>query len=181
MDRLSSGTYSHQIEGADATNVDYHQGTNSGSLIPLPRQFMIPNLPPNIGTIAALLYCLVYLLMEPVAGALLVPLIMSSTALANHLTSTYNPHATYYATGLHISSWLVQFVGHGAFEKRAPALLDNLLQAVVLAPFFVWMEFLFALGYRPELKRRIADSVEAEIRKFKQGKGNGVAKPENRS
>lgn len=25
-------------------------------------------------------------------------------------------------------SWIAQFIGHGAFEGRAPALLDNLLQ-----------------------------------------------------
>jgi uncharacterized membrane protein YGL010W len=28
---------------------------------------------------------------------------------------------------LHVSSWIVQFYGHGAHEKRAPALLDNLV------------------------------------------------------
>jgi 2-hydroxy fatty acid dioxygenase len=28
---------------------------------------------------------------------------------------------------LHYFSWGVQFVGHGVFEKRAPALLDNIL------------------------------------------------------
>ena len=73
----------------------------------------------------------------------------------------------YYAAGIHIVSWLAQFVGHGAFEGRAPALLDNLVQALLLAPLFVWMEILFFFGYRPELKQRFDKSVEEEVAKFR--------------
>ncbi|KAF3651759.1 hypothetical protein FXO38_16442 [Capsicum annuum] len=36
--------------------------------------------------------------------------------------------------------WTGQFVGHEVFEKRAPALLDNLTQAFLMAPFFVLLE-----------------------------------------
>lgn len=67
--------------------------------------------------------------------------------------------------------WIAQFVGHGKFEGRAPALFDNIVQAFVLAPFFVFFEGLFALGYRPELKKRIDKAVEDEIRKYKEKKG----------
>lgn len=28
---------------------------------------------------------------------------------------------------LHVLSWIAQFLGHGLAEKRAPALLDNLV------------------------------------------------------
>ncbi|KAL1810256.1 hypothetical protein ACET3Z_027246 [Daucus carota] len=35
-----------------------------------------------------------------------------------------------------------QFIGHGVFEKRAPTLLDNLMQAFVMGPFFVLLEAL---------------------------------------
>ncbi|RVW32033.1 hypothetical protein CK203_097416 [Vitis vinifera] len=35
------------------------------------------------------------------------------------------------------------------FEKRAPALLDNLAQAFLMAPFFVLLEALQASGYEP--------------------------------
>lgn len=73
----------------------------------------------------------------------------------------------YWAGGIHIASWLAQFVGHGAFEGRAPALLDNLVQAFLLAPLFVWMEILFFFGYRPELKSRYDKSVEKEIAAFR--------------
>ncbi len=36
------------------------------------------------------------------------------------------------AVGLNIASWLAQFVGHGVAEKRAPALLDNILGGMLL-------------------------------------------------
>lgn len=70
-------------------------------------------------------------------------------------------------------------MGHGKFEGRAPALLDNLVQAAFLAPFFVWLETLFMFGYRPELQKRVEAAVVKEIEKFKKQKrgqeANGVA------
>ncbi|EHL00582.1 putative Uncharacterized endoplasmic reticulum membrane protein [Glarea lozoyensis 74030] len=74
-----------------------------------------------------------------------------------------------------IVAWVAQFVGHGAFEGRAPALLDNLTQALVLAPFFVFMEVLFKFGYRPELQKRVNDAVEKEIKKVKAEKAAKAA------
>ena len=129
---------------------------------------------------ACLTYSTLYILMEPVAGGFLAPLLLAGTAYANHLTSIYGMKANYIAIGVHIFSWLAQFVGHGVYEGRAPALLDNLVQAIFLAPFFVWMEVLFAFGYRPELKGRLDRSVAKEIEKVKAEKGanglNGSAK-----
>lgn len=63
-------------------------------------------------------------------------------------------------------AWIGQFIGHGVFERRAPALKDNLVQgesyparflfgngnrrgklmvALVTAPFFVHLELMFGL------------------------------------
>ena len=155
------------------------KGTNTPAF-PLPPWMTVPNLPANLGTIACVLYSSLYVLMEPVAGGMLAPLLLGGTAYANHLTSTYGMMANYIAIGVHISSWIAQFIGHGIFEGRAPALLDNLVQAVFLAPFFVWLEVLLAFGYRPELKSRLDQSVEKEIARFraeKSGKGaNGHLK-----
>lgn len=119
--------------------------------------------------------------MEPVAGAILTPILVGATAYGNHLTSTYGMTANKWAGAVFLVSWLAQFVGHGKFEGRAPALLDNIIQAFVLAPFFVFFELLFALGYRPDLKKRIDKAVEEEIRKYRgksgqapNGDANGV-------
>ena len=135
------------------------------------------NLPPNLGTIAAIFYAIVYILMEPVAGGMLAPLILGATAYSNHLTSTYGSSVNQWALGIHITSWLAQFVGHGLFEGRAPALIDNLSQAFLFAPFFVWMEILFYFGYRPELKARLDKRVGQEVSKYRESKkqSNGMA------
>ena len=58
-------------------------------------------------------------------------------------------------------------MGHGKFEGRAPALLDNLFQAIFLAPLFVWLEMLFQLGYREELKTRLDKWAVEDIAKFR--------------
>jgi uncharacterized membrane protein YGL010W len=168
--RHTVGKTNAQIPSAIQTNTFVSQSTNSPTLISLPDFLQIKNLPPNLGTIVSFVYAFGYLLLEPVAGAMLAPLLIGGTAYMNHLTSTYGATATYWAAGLHVVSWLAQFLGHGKFEGRAPALLDNLVQALFLAPLFVWMEFLFFLGYRPELKARMNQGVEKEIAKFKKGK-----------
>ncbi|KAG8920934.1 hypothetical protein FRC00_009341 [Tulasnella sp. 408] len=61
----------------------------------------------------------------------------------------------------------MQFIGHGVAEKRAPALLDNLLGALVLAPFFVHLEILFKFGFFPELQKRVNNGIGVEIAKFR--------------
>ena len=115
--------------------------------------------------------------MEPVAGGLLAPLLLAGTAYSEYLTTTYGMSANYWAVAIFVLSWVAQFIGHGVFERRAPALLDNLVQALVLAPFFVWMELLFAIGYRPELKLRVDRSVEKEVEKYRKShkQSNGSA------
>lgn len=117
--------------------------------------------------------------MEPVAGGLLAPLLFAWTAYANNLTDTYGSTANYWAGGLSAASWIAQFVGHGIFEGRAPALFDNLVQAFVLAPFFVWMEILFHLGYRPELRSRLDSAVQKEIERYRKSKVQSNGNPVN--
>lgn len=90
---------------------------------------------------------------------------------------------------LHGVSWIAQFAGHGLAEKRAPALLDNLLGgkilyfntnrslicflvAVVLAPFFVHLEILFGLGYKPEMHKRINNEIGKEVTKIRRAQGD---------
>ncbi|KAG4441468.1 hypothetical protein IFR05_003074 [Cadophora sp. M221] len=182
------GAYHH-----NATNIGIHMicvplilaaslllATNSPTIIPLPTWLTIPNLPLNAGTIGAVLYGAFYILLEPVAGSILLPIIIGWTAFANHLTaSASSTIANQASLVVFVISWIAQFVGHGVYEGRAPALLDNLVQALVLAPFFVFMEALFKFGYRPELQKRVGDAVEKEIKKFKAEKaqnGNGDAK-----
>lgn len=87
---------------------------------------------------------------------------------------------------------MAQFLSHFLIEGRAPALLDNLLggpflflipacpiipnglliqgkpsippTALVLAPFFTWLEMLFYFfNYRPDLKHQIQNEAGKRI------------------
>jgi uncharacterized membrane protein YGL010W len=94
-------------------------------------------------------------------------LCLASAAIGNYLRLQSSTSTLQAAAVLHVGCWVAQFVGHGAFEGRAPALFDNLVQAIFLAPMFVWLEFLFMLGYRRELQDRVNKAVKVEIDRFK--------------
>ncbi|KAL2406674.1 hypothetical protein ABEF93_007997 [Exophiala dermatitidis] len=176
------GAYHH-----DSVNISIHMlgvpiilwtffllGTNSPPLLKLPEFMTVPNLDLNVGTICCLCYCGLYILLEPIAGTALSALLLVGTAYAKHLTTVYGMTANYWAMGAFVASWIAQFLGHGLFEGRAPALLDNIFQAFFLAPLFVWLELLFALGYRPELRSRVEKMVEQDIAKYRESKARKV-------
>lgn len=151
---------------------------NTPPLVQLPKSMAIPYLDPNAGTIGCLCYCALYILLEPVAGTALSALLLAATAYGKYLTVTHGMTANFWAGAGFVACWIAQFLGHGMFEGRAPALLDNLFQALFLAPLFVWLEILFALGYRPELKSRVDKMVQQDITKYRQAKAlkaNGTA------
>ncbi|KAI0824636.1 DUF962-domain-containing protein [Trametes gibbosa] len=106
-----------------------------------------------------------YYILEPTAALLYTPecLLIGFSAAA----FAYKPDGMKFAAILHIVSWIFQFAGHFLAEGRAPALLDNLLGALVLAPFFVHLEILFKLGYNPQLRESIHSSVKQEIANIK--------------
>ncbi|PVH79186.1 DUF962-domain-containing protein [Cadophora sp. DSE1049] len=179
---LFYGAYHH-----DPVNVGIHMvcvpillltgfqfGSNTPSLPQTPKFLALRSLPLNLATLAAITYSGLYITLEPVAGLAVTPLIMGGAALANRVTERFGGRATKISVLVHAVSWIAQFVGHGKFEGRAPALLDNLVQALFLAPLFVWMEVLFKLGYRPELRKRLEEGVRKELRRL------AVAKEEKR-
>lgn len=63
--------------------------------------------------------------------------------------------------GLFALGWIFQFIGHGYFERRKPALLDNLVQSVVEAPYFVLFELLFKVGLFADLREDLEKGVAA--------------------
>nr|XP_043638602.1 2-hydroxy-palmitic acid dioxygenase mpo1 [Erigeron canadensis] len=72
-----------------------------------------------------------------------------------------------------IFCWTGQFIGHGIFEKRAPALLDNLTQAFLMAPFFVLLETLqMVVSYEPYpgFHASVKAKVDANIEEWKESK-----------
>ncbi|KAI0332489.1 DUF962-domain-containing protein [Cubamyces sp. BRFM 1775] len=126
---------------------------------------------PALWVITTLAY---YYVLDPTAALLYTPemalIALTSAAFA------YKPDAIKVAGIVHVISWIAQFIGHGAAEGRSPALLDNLLGALVLAPFFVHLEILFKLGYKPALRDSIHQGVKAEIAKIKAEEASGKKK-----
>ena len=69
-----------------------------------------------------------------------------------------------------IFSFAVQIFSHQVFEKRSPAFLDNVFQAVVMAPLFIVMETMFFFGYRQEFRKVVQVDVDENIKKFRASK-----------
>jgi uncharacterized membrane protein YGL010W len=59
---------------------------------------------------------------------------------------------------LFVGGWILQLVGH-VYEGRRPALADNLFQ-IFVAPIFLAAEVFFALGWKPDLQRRVDERAQ---------------------
>ncbi|KAI0343177.1 DUF962-domain-containing protein [Trametopsis cervina] len=124
----------------------------------------------NLASIWTGLCMIYYFVLDPVAAVLYLPQL--SISLMTATAFAHRPNAIQTAAVIQAVSWVAQFLGHGLAEKRAPALLDNLLGAVVLAPFFVHLEILFKLGYSPALHRDIRNLVGVEITRIRKLEGD---------
>eukprot|EP00835_Amoeboradix_gromovi_P004884 NODE_412_length_9112_cov_0.674692.p4 type:complete len:169 gc:universal NODE_412_length_9112_cov_0.674692:7663-8169(+) len=106
------------------------------------------------------IYSVVYLCLEPLAFVLFAPIFHLLT-LAGVLLPQYI--AAPAIVSLHILSWTAQIYTHYAFEKRSPALKDNIVQALLMAPFFVWLEVLFMMNYRPALRKELNENINKKV------------------
>ncbi|KAJ2103946.1 hypothetical protein GGI09_000391 [Coemansia sp. S100] len=116
-----------------------------------------------------------YVILEPLAGLLTVPIIYSFLVTSQQVVLEA-PNGIQIVLGVFVFAWIAQFIGHGVFEKRAPALLDNLVQALVMAPFFVFLEVLFACGYRPDLHRVLRNEIGVRILAYRHAQKHKTAK-----
>jgi uncharacterized membrane protein YGL010W len=109
-------------------------------------------------------YILSFVVMDPVGGITYAPVLMTYYWVATNVL----PEFPSVSLAAFVISWILQFIGHGLFEKRAPALLTNLPQSLHAAVFFVWLEVLFAVGLRKTLKCKLTKAViqERRTRKF---------------
>lgn len=105
----------------------------------------------NGAAMGALFYCACYIAVDRRAGFLASALVIAGFFATEHIKSTHD-RATVVLASLVVNAvcWAAQIFGHQAFEGRAPALLDNLLVAFVIAPYFVLLECIMHLGYEPE-------------------------------
>eukprot|EP00002_Diphylleia_rotans_P025378 TRINITY_DN5012_c0_g1_i6.p1 TRINITY_DN5012_c0_g1~~TRINITY_DN5012_c0_g1_i6.p1 ORF type:complete len:208 (+),score=44.69 TRINITY_DN5012_c0_g1_i6:61-684(+) len=125
------------------------------------------DLPITLAVPLAFIYATYYIALDSMAGSLYFFVLSSMLIGAHYFVSLLGSSAGLYALAIHISSWIFQFIGHGVFEGRSPALLDNPQQAFLLAPLFVFLEILFSWGYRPDLEHQVAHMAQTRIHEWK--------------
>mmetsp|Transcript_32963 Transcript_32963/g.50420 ORF Transcript_32963/g.50420 Transcript_32963/m.50420 type:complete len:207 (-) Transcript_32963:19-639(-) len=118
----------------------------------------------------------VYIMCEPVIGLVTYTFSMSWIMLVNYLIlidesqGAFGGNLFSYFMYIHIFAWISQFVGHGIYEQRAPALLTNLLFALI-APFFAVLEYMTLLfNYKEAEVKKLAPIVWADIAHYRQQK-----------
>ncbi|KAK6117941.1 hypothetical protein DH2020_048304 [Rehmannia glutinosa] len=133
----------------------------------------------NYGFLFTVIYALYYVSLDRKAGSLAALLLficwVGSSVLGHRLGFSL---AWKVVLASQLLCWTGQFVGHGVFEKRAPALLDNLAQAFLMAPFFVLLEGLqSAFGYEPYpgFHDRVKAIIDAEIKAWKDNKQKKIS------
>jgi len=119
----------------------------------------------NWGLVMSIVYLSYYIALLPSAALSYAPQMALFYLFANAVS--HNPDYVKLAMVLHVSSWVAQIYGHQVHEGRAPALLDNLVGALVLAPFFVHLEVLFGLGLYSDFHRQINNGIGVEIAKYR--------------
>ncbi|KAI3954858.1 hypothetical protein MKW92_053632 [Papaver armeniacum] len=133
------------------------------------------NLVLNFGFFFTVIYALYYVLLDVKAGSLAALLCFFCWVGASSVAKTLGFSLAWKAVlGAQLFCWTGQFIGHGVFEKRAPALFDNLTQAFLMAPFFVLLEVLQIIcKYEPYpgFHKRVQAKIDADIKEWKEKKG----------
>ncbi|KAI8897006.1 hypothetical protein BC833DRAFT_595357 [Globomyces pollinis-pini] len=125
-------------------------------------------LPVNNALICSGFYSLYYLALHRPLGLIATPVLLGCTYYANQFANLDLPYGgpLAWAGAIHLTSWFFQILGHQLYEKRAPAFLDNPLEALVLAPLFVLSEVLFAFGLFPETAKRLNTEASKKAKAF---------------
>ncbi|CAN1152671.1 2-hydroxy-palmitic acid dioxygenase mpo1 [Linum perenne] len=128
----------------------------------------------NVGFLFTVIYGVFYICLDKKAGSL-AALLLAFCLLASSFLGSWLGFSLAWKVVVvsQIVCWTGQFIGHGVFEKRAPALLDNLVQAFLMAPFFVLLETLQTFfGYEPYpgFRATVQAKVDAEIREWQEKK-----------
>ncbi|CAH2067238.1 unnamed protein product [Thlaspi arvense] len=128
----------------------------------------------DIGFILTVIYAIFYICLDKKSGFLAALLCFSCWIGSSFLAARLG-HSLTLKVGVasQLLCWTGQFLGHGVFEKRAPALLDNLLQAFLMGPFFVLLEVLQSgCSYEPYpgFKARVDSKIESDIKEWREKK-----------
>lgn len=118
----------------------------------------------NVSHAITAFYAASFIIMEPLAGTLYAPVLAGMQYIGQTFCAP-NVTASLVAQGI---AWGAQVLSHKFFEQRKPAFTEDPLQAVHAAVFFVWLDVLYALGYRRSESDVLVDLVEKRIEKLDQ-------------
>ncbi len=111
------------------------------------------------------IYEIYYLILDLEAGLIALPFLLGIGLLSNYIHTHFQDGTSAILVGaliVHLANWAAQFYGHFHFEGNAPAVFDNLVQPLVLAPYFVIFEWMFIFKHRLPLKKKILRKVGAQ-------------------
>jgi uncharacterized membrane protein YGL010W len=133
-------------------------------------KFVLNNfgVPLTLTVVATFMYCAYYIYLSPGwLGFSAAFLVLLDCLCAYAWASWDSPNAVNYAIAVHIIGWVAQFYGHGVHEGRAPALLDNLFQALAVSFLFVYIETLMSCGLLKSLKKAVDPEKQRRIDAFR--------------
>ena len=104
--------------------------------------------------VVAVVFALSYLALEPLAAVLYLPVMYA----LHHFGTVVLGDDPATAVALQLGMWGLQTIGHAVFERSVPP-LGNFAAAMHLELFFVWLEALFAVGYKPLLAMELHTSA----------------------
>lgn len=116
----------------------------------------------NVAHLVGLAYQIFYVILDPLDGLLYSPVLyLFSYILPSKLFTIFSRSlVNRSAAVVHVICWILQFIGHGVFEKRKPALLDNLVQSLFIAPLFAFLETGPFVGYYPSVVSKIRANIK---------------------
>ncbi|XP_038725537.1 2-hydroxy-palmitic acid dioxygenase mpo1-like [Tripterygium wilfordii] len=133
----------------------------------------------NLGFFLTIVYALFYICLDKKAGSLAALLCLACWVGGSSLAARLGFSLAWKVVlAAQLFCWTGQFLGHGLFEKRAPALLDNLVQAFVMAPLFVLLEVLqTCCGYEPYpgFHASVKAKIEAELKELEDRKQKKIS------
>ncbi len=118
----------------------------------------------TLGWLFVAFFVVYYVWLQPLAGAILNLLLIGGAIVMAGFAGLPTLSFWLLFAALFLGGWVFQLVGHQVFEHRRPALTDNLLQ-IFIAPLFLVMEGLFAIGMMPEIRAEIERRSHAYDRK----------------
>lgn len=115
--------------------------------------FMVAGFPLSLAVLLVGAFVAYYLLLDLGLGVLMGVLMAALLVVSAWAAQQSTPVWLTLGVGGFVVGWILQFIGH-IYEGRKPAFVDD-ITGLVIGPLFVFVEALFAFGFKRELQQQI--------------------------